>query len=302
MDIVRKEVEQEIKKELQQMAEEKSAKVFADNLKSALMQTPIRNKIILGLDPGYAHGCKLAVIDTNGNPLETAVIYPHPPQNKLEQAKTVLTSLIIRHGVEVIAIGNGTACKESEILVADVIKENNFTTQYILVNEAGASVYSASKEAAEEFPGMDTNIISAISIARRLQDPMAELVKIDPRSLGLGQYQHDISKKVLETELKRVTETVVNTVGVDVNTASVQLLSHVSGLTRRSAQAIVDYIKANGKLKNRQELAKIKGLSANAIQQAAGFLKIYGGTEPLDEYFIHPEDYPIARQIMNLIQ
>lgn len=254
-----------------QKAETGALEVFRSNLSQLLMQPPIKGKVVLGLDPAYRTGCKIAVIDETGKVLDTTVIYPTPPQNNIEESKAIIIDLINKYNVDIVSIGNGTASRESEMFIADVIKELEKTVHYIIVNEAGASVYSASPLASEEFPEYDVGIRSAISIGRRLQDPLAELVKIDPKSIGVGQYQHDMNQKRLEESLQGVVEDCVNRVGVDLNTASVSLLQYVSGITSAVAKNIVEYREANGKFKNRKELLKVKKLGPKVFEQCAGF-------------------------------
>lgn len=295
-------IESEIKKEVFEKAEDHAVEVFCTNLKNLLMQKPVKDKIILGWDPGYATGCKLAVIDKTGNLLGKNIVKVTPPYNQIDKGKEILHDLVKKYKVEVISIGNGTASKESEIFVVDFIKENpQYNLKYVVVSEAGASVYSASAEAKREFPDLDIYYRSAINIARRLQDPLSELVKINPRSLGIGQYQHDINAKKLKQALDRVITTCVNTVGVDINTASISLLQYVSGLNSRTATNIVEYRDEVGFIKNRKEVRNIKGIGDKTYQQCIGFLRIFGGDEELDQYFIHPENYSIAKELQKLI-
>ncbi len=282
-------IEREVRSELTDKANEQAIKMFEVNLRPLLLQPPLKGKVILGLDPAYRTGCKIAVIDAEGNVLDTSVVYPTPPQNKVEEAKKTLLALIKKHGVSVISIGNGTASKESEIFVANLIKESGLPLSYAVVNEAGASVYSASKLGAEEFPEYDVSLRSAVSIARRLLDPLAELIKIDVKSIGVGQYQHDMPEKRLEEVLGGVVEDCVNSVGVDLNTASQSLLTYVAGLNSGIAKNILEYRK-NKPFESRQELLKVKKLGEKAFTQCAGFLRIVGGSV-LDNTAVHPEDY-----------
>ena len=262
------------------------------------MQPPLKGKVILGLDPAYRTGCKIAVIDENGNVLDTAVVYPTPPQSKIEEAEEKLTALINKHNVDVISIGNGTATKESEIFVSNLIKKLTRKVSYAVVNEAGASVYSASKLGASEFPDFDVALRSAVSIARRLQDPLAELIKIDVKSIGVGQYQHDMPQARLTEVLEGVVEDCVNKVGVDVNTASPSLLSYVSGLNSGIAKSIEKYRRENGSIKNRQMLKKVPKLGDKAFEQCAGFLRVVGGENILDNTGVHPESYDVAESLL----
>lgn len=291
-------IEREVRSELTDKANEQAIHMFEVNLKPLLMQPPLRNKVILGLDPAYRTGCKIAVIDSNGKVLDTAVVYPTPPQNKIEEATAKLTQLIMRHDVDVISIGNGTATKESEIFVANLIKDCPRKVTYAVVNEAGASVYSASKLGAQEFPNFDVALRSAVSIARRLQDPLAELIKIDVKSIGVGQYQHDMPQNRLTEVLDGVVENCVNTVGVDVNTASPSLLSFVAGLNSSVAKNIEKYRSENGAFKDREELKKVSKLGDKAYEQCAGFLRIIGGDNILDNTGVHPESYDSAYKLL----
>lgn len=293
-------LENEIRSELTNTAAEQAIGVFALNLRPLLMQPPLKDCVILGFDPAYRTGCKLAVIDATGDVAETAVIYPTPPHNKTEQAAAVLKDLTDRHGISVIAIGNGTASKESEIFVADFIKRHSPETVYTIVSEAGASVYSASQLGAKEFPQYDVSLRSAISIARRLQDPLAELVKIDPKAIGVGQYQHDMPTARLDEALTGVVEDCVNSVGVDVNTASAPLLAYVSGIGPALAQNIIQHRQQNGPFLNRKTFLEVARFGAKAFEQAAGFLRIAGGDELLDNTGVHPESYEAARRLMGL--
>lgn len=295
-------IEREIRAQLMEEAEEQAIAVFGENLRNLLLQSPLKERTILGLDPAYRTGCKLAVIDATGKLLDVAVIYPHPPANQKQRAEAgpKLKELIEKHEVDTIAIGNGTASRESETFVADTLKEVERPVSYVIVNEAGASVYSASEEARREFPGLQVEERSAVSIARRLQDPLAELVKIDPKSIGVGQYQHDVSQKKLTEQLDFVIETVVNQVGVNVNTASAALLQHISGLNKTTAENTVTYREENGPFTKRNQLKKVPRLGPKAYQQSVGFLRIPGGEDPLDNTGIHPETYKETKQILEL--
>ena len=294
-------VEREIRASLTEVACTGAIKNFSNNLHQLLMQPPVKNKVTMGLDPGYRTGCKVAVVDGIGRVLDTGVIYITHGENQLEQAKKKVSSLISKYGVECISIGNGTASKETEMFVSDLLRTTGSKALYMVVSEAGASVYSASKLAAEEFPDYDLTLRSAISIARRLQDPLAELVKIDPKSIGVGQYQHDMPPKQLAEALDFVVENCVNSVGVDLNTASVSLLSRVSGISSAIAKNIVAYREENGALKSRAELKKVPKLGPKAFEQAAGFLRITGGKEPLDSTAVHPESYPAAKALLKTL-
>ena len=293
-------IEREIRSTLTEKAEEQAISVFGDNLRNLLLQPPLKNQVILGFDPAYRTGCKLAVVDGTGKVLDIAVIFPHPPASAKarEAAGPRLEELINKHQVETIAIGNGTASRESESFVAMITKQLDRTVHYLIVNEAGASVYSASEEARREFPDLQVEERSAVSIARRLQDPLAELVKIDPKSIGVGQYQHDVSQKKLSDQLDFVVETVVNQVGVNINTASASLLRHISGLTKTTAENIVTYREAEGEFTTRAQLKKVPRLGPKAFEQSVGFLRILGGKNPLDATSIHPESYPETKQIL----
>lgn len=293
-------IEREIRNELSERANASAIKVFSSNLRQLLMQPPVKDKVTIGLDPGYRTGCKVAVVDGTGKVLDTGVIYPVPPKNKVEEAKQIIKSLVKKYSVRVFAIGNGTASHETEVFAADVIKELNDGLSYMVVSEAGASVYSASKLAAEEFPDYDVSLRSAVSIARRLQDPLAELVKIDPKAIGVGQYQHDMPASQLSAALDGVVEDCVNTVGVDLNTASVQLLSRVSGIGAALAKNIVAYREENGKFTCRSELKKVSKLGPKAFLQCAGFLKISDGNAALDNTSVHPESYAAAEKLLKL--
>ena len=293
-------VENEIRGMLTESAEEGAMKIFKANLEQLLMQPPLAGKVVLGWDPAFRTGCKLAVCDATGKILETAVIYPTAPQNKVEEAKRVLKKLIQKHGVEIISVGNGTASRESEKIIADFIRETKLPVQYVIVNEAGASVYSASKLATEEYPDLDVGERSSASIARRLQDPLAELVKIDPKSIGVGQYQHDMDQKRLGEVLGGVVESCVNRVGVDLNTASVSLLKYISGISQQVASNIVAMREENGRFTSRTQLKKVPKLGPKAFEQCAGFLRITGGKEPLDGTAVHPESYSAARALLEM--
>ncbi len=293
-------VERELRSELTERASASAIKVFSTNLRQLLMQPPVKDKVTLGLDPGYRTGCKVAVVDGTGKVLDTGVIYPVPPKNKVEEAKKIIKELVKKYSVQVFAIGNGTASHETEVFAAEVIRELDDGLSYMVVSEAGASVYSASKLAAEEFPDYDVSLRSAVSIARRLQDPLAELVKIDPKAIGVGQYQHDMPQAKLNTALDGVVEDCVNTVGVDLNTASVQLLSRVSGLSSAVAKNIVAYREENGKFNCRTQLKKVAKLGPKAFEQCAGFLRIADGKQPLDNTSVHPESYKAAESLLKL--
>ena len=291
-------VEREIRNDMTEKAEESAIKVFGENLKQLLLQPPIKDKVVLALDPGYRTGCKVAVVDGTGRVLDTGVIYPVPPHNKVEQAEKIITNMIKKHNVDVIAIGNGTASRETEMFAVNLIKKLDRELLYIIVNEAGASVYSASKLGSEEFPDFDVALRSAVSLGRRLQDPLAELVKIEPKSIGVGQYQHDMNQKRLGEALGGVVESCVNNVGVDLNTASPSLLSYVSGISNAIAKNILTYREENGKFKSRKELLKVSKLGPKAFEQCAGFLRINDGTEPLDNTGVHPESYKVAESLI----
>ena len=293
-------LERECRSTLTDRANEQAIKMFEVNLKPLLLQAPLKNNVIMGYDPGYAHGCKIAVIDTKGDVLDTAVVHPTPPQNKVEEAKVKLSQMIAKNNVDIIAIGNGTASKESEIIVADMIKALPRKVSYAMVNEAGASVYSASKLAAKEFPDYDVNLRSAVSIARRLQDPLAELIKIDVKSIGVGQYQHDMPQNRLTEVLSNTVEDCVNSVGVDLNTASVSLLSYVSGISNSLAENIVDYRSQVKHINDRTELMKVKKMGPKAFEQCAGFLRITDGDNILDNTAVHPESYEAVNKLLEL--
>ncbi len=291
-------IEREVRNALTSDAEDHAIKVFSENLKNLLLQPPIRGRVVLGIDPAYRTGCKIAVVDETGKLLETGVIYPTPPQEEIEKSKEILKGIIKKYGVTIISIGNGTASRETELFTADLIKEINEKLYYVVVNEAGASVYSASELAKEEFPDLDVSVRGAVSIARRLQDPLAELVKIDPKSIGVGQYQHDVNQKKLAESLAVVVESCVNTVGVDLNTASFSLLKYVSGITASVAKNIVAYRDENGAFKNREELKKVPRLGEQTFTQCAGFLRISEADNPLDNTSVHPESYTLAEGIL----
>ena len=287
-------IEREIRNQLTEEAEDGAIKVFGTNLKQLLMQPPITGHTVLGWDPAFRTGCKLAVVDATGKVLDTKVIFPTAPQNKVEESKRILRQLIKKYNISLISVGNGTASRESELIIADLIKELDTPVQYIIVNEAGASVYSASKLATEEFPNFDVGQRSAASIARRLEDPLAELVKIDPKAIGVGQYQHDMNQKKLTSALDAVVEDCVNKVGVDLNTASAPLMEHISGINKTLAKNIVEYREANGRFTSRKELLKVPKLGPKAFLQCAGFMRINDGKNPLDSTSVHPESYDIA--------
>jgi len=291
-------IEREIRNEMTDTAGESAIKLFAVNLRNLLMQSPLKGKTVLGYDPGYRTGCKLAVVTKTGAVADTAVIYPTKPHEKIEESKRVVRRLIERYGVDVVAIGNGTASGESEMFIAETLREIGGKTKYIIVSEAGASVYSASKLGAEEFPDFDVTERSAVSIARRLQDPLAELVKIDPKSIGVGQYQHDMKPARLDEALSGVVEDCVNSVGVDVNTASYSLLSYIAGINMTSAKNIVKYREENGEFRSRREILKVPRFGAKAFEQAAGFLRIPGGDEIFDNTGVHPESYDAAKALL----
>lgn len=291
-------IERELRNQMTEEAEDGAIRVFASNLEQLLMQQPIAGKVVLGWDPAFRTGCKLAVADPTGRILDTTVIFPTAPQNKVREAKRVLRDLVDKYNVSVISVGNGTASRESEQVITEFIREAGRPVQYVIVNEAGASVYSASKLATEEFPAFDVGQRSAASIARRLQDPLAELVKIDPKAIGVGQYQHDMNQKKLDGALTGVVEKCVNRVGVDLNTASFSLLSYISGISKNVAKNIVSYREENGAFRNRKELLKVTGLGPKAFQQCAGFLRIRGGDQPLDETSVHPESYSAVKELL----
>ena len=294
-------IERELRSDAFDNACEGAIKVFAQNLRGLLMQPPVKGLTVLGLDPGYRTGCKLAVVDKTGKVLDTGVIYPTKPYERIEEAKRTVKSLIKKHSVDVVSIGNGTASRESEAFIASLIKEIDGDVKYVIVSEAGASVYSASKEGAEEFPDFDVTQRSAVSIARRLQDPLAELIKIDPKSIGVGQYQHDMKPARLDSSLSGVVEDCVNSVGVDLNTASVQLLSHVAGLSDSTAKNIVKYREENGEFPSRSEVRKVPKIGPKAYEQCAGFLRVSESKEILDNTGVHPESYGVARKLLKAL-
>lgn len=291
-------IEREVRNELTEAAEDGAIKVFASNLSQLLMQPPIAGHTVLGWDPAFRTGCKLAVVDPTGKVLDTVVIFPTAPQKKVAEAKKILKQLIRKYGITLISVGNGTASRESELVIAELISELDSPVQYVIVSEAGASVYSASKLATEEFPNFDVGQRSAASIARRLQDPLAELVKIDPKAIGVGQYQHDMDQKKLTQALDAVVEDSVNKVGVDLNTASAPLMEHISGINKTLAKNIVEYREANGRFTARRELLKVPKLGPKAYEQCAGFMRISGGKNPLDATSVHPESYDIAAALL----
>ncbi|MFU0832003.1 MAG: 30S ribosomal protein S1 [Oscillospiraceae bacterium] len=293
-------IEREIRSMLTEAADESAIKVFAVNLRQLFMQPPVRGKVTMGLDPGYRTGCKVAVVDATGRVLETGVIYPTHSQAKVEESKKTIRRMILKHHVEVIAIGNGTASRETEQFTADVIRELDANVSYMVVSEAGASVYSASKLAAQEFPDFDVTLRSAVSIARRLQDPLAELVKIDPKAVGVGQYQHDMPKKMLDTALSGVVEDCVNSVGADLNTASPSLLEHIAGITPTVSKNIVKYREENGAFHSREELLQVPKLGPKAFKQCAGFLRVPESDNFLDHTAVHPESYEAAKELLKL--
>lgn len=291
-------ISRDLRREINENAETHAIKVFANNLRALLTQPPISDHIILGIDPGFRTGCKVVVIDPNGKLLDTGTIYPHPPQNNLEQAYGILLNLIKKFGVSLIVIGNGTASRETEQFVAEITKKDK-SLNYIITSEAGASVYSASATARREFPDLDVSMRGAVSIARRVQDPLAELVKIDPRSVGVGLYQHDLNQSKLSEALNQVVESVVNSVGVEINTASADLLSHVAGIGQSLAEKIIEYREETGPFINRQAILKVPGMGPKTYEQAAGFLRIRNSNNPLDVTAIHPESYDLASKIIN---
>lgn len=293
-------IEREIRNHLTEKAEDGAIKVFGQNLTQLLMQQPIVGKTVLGWDPAFRTGCKLAIVDPTGKVLYTTVIFPTAPQNKVQESKKIVLDLIEKYNIDLISLGNGTASRESEAVIVDIIKESKRKVQYVIVNEAGASVYSASKLATEEFPEFDVGQRSATSMARRLQDPLAELVKIEPKAIGVGQYQHDMNQKKLETTLSFVVEDCVNSVGVDLNTASAPLLQYISGINKTLAKNIVEYREANGKFNSRKELLKVPKLGPKAFEQCAGFMRIRDGKEPLDNTSVHPESYKAAKSLLSI--
>lgn len=292
-------IEREIRSHLTETAEDGAIRVFGKNLEQLLMQPPIVNQVVLGWDPAFRTGCKISVVDPTGKVLDTTVIYPTAPQNKVEESKTIIKKLIDKHHVTLISLGNGTASRESEMVIVDLLKELHNPVQYVIVNEAGASVYSASKLATEEFPNFDVGQRSATSMARRLQDPLAELVKIDPKSIGVGQYQHDMNQKKLSEALSGVVEDCVNKVGVDLNTASASLLEYISGISKAVAKNIVAYREENGRFESRSQLLKVAKLGPKAYEQCAGFTRISNGKNPLDTTAVHPESYKAAEKLLD---
>lgn len=294
-------IEREIRNELTEKAEDGAIKVFGKNLTQLLMQPPITGQVVLGWDPAFRTGCKLAVVDETGKVLDTIVVYPTEPQNKVAETKKIVKGLIEKYNVTLISVGNGTASRESEMVIVDMLKEVNKPVQYVIVNEAGASVYSASKLATEEFPKFDVGQRSAVSIARRLQDPLAELVKIDPKSIGVGQYQHDMNQKKLSEALSAVVEDCVNNVGVDLNTASASLLEYISGISKPIAKNIVTYREENGRFTSRKQLLKVAKLGPKAFEQCAGFMRISDGVNPLDATSVHPESYQAAEGLLKMV-
>ncbi len=294
-------IEREIRNELTEKAEDGAIKVFGKNLTQLLMQPPITGQVVLGWDPAFRTGCKLAVVDETGKVLDTIVVYPTEPQNKVAETKKIVKGFIEKYNVTLISVGNGTASRESEMVIVDMLKEINKPVQYVIVNEAGASVYSASKLATEEFPQFDVGQRSAVSIARRLQDPLAELVKIDPKSIGVGQYQHDMNQKKLSEALSAVVEDCVNNVGVDLNTASASLLEYISGISKPIAKNIVAYREENGRFTSRKQLLKVAKLGPKAFEQCAGFMRISDGENPLDATSVHPESYQAAEELLNML-
>ena len=294
-------IERELRNDLTERSEEKAIKVFGKNAKQLLLQPPIKDMTVMGFDPAYRTGCKIAVIDKTGKLLDTTTVYPTEPQNDVEGAKNTLKALILKHNVNMIAIGNGTASRESETFVSNMIKEISGDLYYAIVSEAGASVYSASKLATEEYPDINVSLRGAISIARRLQDPLSELVKIDPKAIGVGQYQHDVNQKKLSDSLTGVVEDAVNSVGVDVNTATPSLLSYVSGINGSIAKNIVKYRDENGELKTRKDLLKVPKLGPAAFKQCAGFIRIFNGKNPIEVTAVHPESYDVAEKLLTKI-
>lgn len=294
-------IEREIRNTLTENAQERAISVFGKNVKSLLLQAPVKDKVVMGFDPAFRTGCKIAVVDKNGKLLDTTTVYPTEPQNKVEESKKELKALIEKYNIDIIAIGNGTASRESEKFVSDMIKEIDREVQYIIVSEAGASVYSASELANEEHPDINVSLRGAISIARRLQDPLAELVKIDPKSIGVGQYQHDLNQKKLEGVLDGVVEDSVNSVGVDLNTASYSLLEHIAGISKTIAKNIVAYREENGDFTSRAQIKKVKRLGPQAFIQCAGFMRIEGAKNPLDNTGVHPESYDICKNMLDIL-
>lgn len=296
--LIKPAIEREVRNSLTEKAEDGAIDVFGENLKQLLMQPPIIGKNVLGWDPAFRTGCKLAVVDTTGKVLYTTVIFPTAPQNKVEESKKAVLDIIKKYNVSLISLGNGTASRESEAIIVEIIKECPTKVEYVIVNEAGASVYSASKLATEEFPNFDVGQRSATSMARRLQDPLAELVKIEPKAIGVGQYQHDMNQKKLEETLGNVVEDCVNSVGVDLNTASAPLLEYISGINKTLAKNIVEYREENGQFNSRKELLKVSKLGPKAFEQCAGFMRIRDGIEPLDYTSVHPESYAAAKKLL----
>ena len=294
-------IEREIRNTLTENAQERAISVFGKNVKSLLLQAPVKDKVVMGFDPAFRTGCKIAVVDKNGKLLDTTTVYPTEPQNKVEESKKELKALIEKYNIDIISIGNGTASRESEKFVSDMIKEIDREVQYIIVSEAGASVYSASELANEEHPDINVSLRGAISIARRLQDPLAELVKIDPKSIGVGQYQHDLNQKKLEGVLDGVVEDSVNSVGVDLNTASYSLLEHIAGISKTIAKNIVAYREENGDFTSRAQIKKVKRLGPQAFTQCAGFMRIEGAKNPLDNTGVHPESYDICKNMLDML-
>ena len=294
-------IEREIRNTLTENAQERAISVFGKNVKSLLLQAPVKDKVVMGFDPAFRTGCKIAVVDKNGKLLDTTTVYPTEPQNKVEESKKELKALIEKYNIDIIAIGNGTASRESEKFVSDMIKEIDREVQYIIVSEAGASVYSASELANEEHPDINVSLRGAISIARRLQDPLAELVKIDPKSIGVGQYQHDLNQKKLEGVLDGVVEDSVNSVGVDLNTASYSLLEHIAGISKTIAKNIVAYREENGDFTSRAQIKKVKRLGPQAFTQCAGFMRIEGAKNPLDNTGVHQESYDICKNMLDML-
>lgn len=294
-------IEREVRNTLTENAQERAISVFGKNVKSLLLQAPVKDKVVMGFDPAFRTGCKIAVVDKNGKLLDTTTVYPTEPQNKVEESKKELKALIEKYNIDIIAIGNGTASRESEKFVSDMIKEIDREVQYIIVSEAGASVYSASELANEEHPDINVSLRGAISIARRLQDPLAELVKIDPKSIGVGQYQHDLNQKKLEGVLDGVVEDSVNSVGVDLNTASYSLLEHIAGISKTIAKNIVAYREENGDFTSRAQIKKVKRLGPQAFTQCAGFMRIEGAKNPLDNTGVHPESYDICKNMLDML-
>lgn len=294
-------IEREVRSNLTEIAQERAINVFGQNVKGLLLQSPVKDKVVMGFDPAFRTGCKIAIVDKSGKLLETTTVYPTEPQNNIEGSKKILKDLISKYNIDIIAIGNGTASRESEKFVSDMLKEIEKEVQYIIVNEAGASVYSASELAVEEHPDINVSLRGAISIARRLQDPLAELVKIDPKSIGVGQYQHDLNQKRLESVLDGVIEDSVNSIGVDLNTASYSLLEHIAGISKSIAKNIVEYREENGNFNSREQLKKVKRLGPKAFIQCAGFLRITDAKNPLDNTGVHPESYGICKELLEIL-